>query len=226
MKRRTTMLGLALPGILVGSLAAQQAEAGQGRRRAAKPAAAAPAPGKAGAAAPAKPDANAAVMSQIEKAGGRAMQIAQNDDRLDVSFHLLGNAVTDTTLAPLPALAKKLIHLDLGQTAVTDAGLGRIKGLTGLVRLHLEGTKITDAGLMHLKGMTGLEYLNVYGTAVTDAGLAHLSGLKNLKRLYVWQTKVTDAGIEQLKKTLPQVEVIKGFDPPAAPAAAPAAPAK
>jgi len=164
-------------------------------------------------------------MAQVEKAGGRVMQIAQNDDRLDVSFHLGGPAVNDTTVRLLPPLAKKLIHLDLGQTGIGDAGVARLKPFTALVKLHLEGTKVTDAGLANLKGLTSLEYLNLYGTGIGDAGLTHLTGLKNLKKLFLWQTKVTDAGVEQLKKALPGVEINRGFDLPA-PAAAPAAPEK
>jgi hypothetical protein len=36
--------------------------------------------------------------------------------------------------------------------------------------------------------------------------------MKKLKSLYLWQTKVTDAGVEKLKKELPQVEIVRGFD--------------
>ena len=45
--------------------------------------------------------------------------------------------------------------------------------------------QITDAGLVHLKGLTGLQTLNLAGT------------------------KVTDAGVAELKKALPNCEIIK-----------------
>ena len=66
-------------------------------------------------------------------------------------------------------------------------------------------------------GLTNLEYLNLYGTEITDAGLSNLEGMKKLKKLYVWQTKVTDKGIAQLRKALPGVEIIEGFEVPPAP---------
>lgn len=179
----------------------------------AKPAVKKPAPAaaKPAAAKPAPANAETAAIAQIEKVGGRVGQIAQNDDHLEVSFHLLGAAVNDAALTPLKSL-KKVIRLDLGQTGVTDAGLATLKGMTELTDLHLEGTKVSDKGLAQLKDLKALSYLNLYGTEVTDAGLDALSGLTNLKHLYVWQTKVTDAGIAKIKKALPQVEVVSGAE--------------
>ncbi len=147
----------------------------------------------------------------IEKLGGRVSALAQNDDHLEVDFHLQGGNVTDESLSNLNGL-KDIVHLNLGKTKITDAGLARIKGITTLTRLYLEETKITDAGLAELKGLTNLTYLNLYGTGITDRGLEHLSGLSNLKNLYVWQTKVTEAGVSKLKKALPNLDIVKGWE--------------
>lgn len=159
-----------------------------------------------------KPDPK--VVAKLEAAGGRVMEIAQTDDRLDISFHLGGAAITDATIAPLAQL-KRVLKLDLGFTGVTDAGLNHIKGLTGLTHLHLEGTKITDRGLATVATLKNLEYLNLYSTGITDAGLAHLAGLKNLKSLYLWQSKATPEGVKKLKEALPKTEVVMGWDEPA-----------
>lgn len=155
----------------------------------------------------------ASAMAKIEKLGGLVGPLAQNDDHLEISFHMKGAGLTDKDLAALSGL-KNVVHLDLGQTAISDAGLASIKGLKELTELHLEGTKITDAGLVNLKEMHNLSYLNLYGTGVTDAGLDHLSRLTNLKHLYVWQTKVTDAGVTKLKTALPQLDIVQGWDTP------------
>jgi hypothetical protein len=155
-------------------------------------------------------DSEAKVIAEIEKSGGSVRNLAQNDDRREVSFYLEGAKIKDAHLAPLASL-KKVAQLHLGGTSVTDAGLVHLKGLTDLEQLHLEKTQITDKGLANLSGLKKLEYLNIYGTAVTDAGLEHLSSLANLKNLYVWQTKATDAGIEKLKKALPNCNVVKGW---------------
>jgi hypothetical protein len=216
MERREATVKLLTAGLGLAGLLSAGAASAQTRRAPARPPAKKPV--KKPAAAP------TAAIAQIEKLGGRVAQIAQNDDRLEVSYRLAGTGITDAALVPLKGL-KKVIHLDLANTGVTDAGLANLKGLTDLTELHLEGTKITDKALANLKGLANLEYLNVYGTQVTDAGLDQLAGMKKLKNLYVWQTKVTDAGAEKLKKVLPQVQVVMGWKEPPAAQAAPPAPA-
>ena len=158
---------------------------------------------------PASPDQQKTAL--IEKAGGRVAAIAQNDTHLEVDFHLQGASVGDAALAPVAGL-KDVVQLNLGKTSVTDAGLAQIKGMTTLTRLHLEQTKITDKGLANLKGLTNLEYLNLYGTEITDRGLEELAGLSKLKDLYVWQTKVTEQGVGKLKKALPNLEIVTGWE--------------
>lgn len=161
---------------------------------------------------PAPTDAEKAAMAEIRKVGGQVMELAQNDARLDVAYHLADGKIEDAQLASLKNLPK-LAQLNVRGKDITDAGLAHIKDSKGLVRLHLERTKVTDAGLEQLKGLENLEYLNLYGTAVTDAGLKHLEGLKKLKRLYLWETKVTDAGVTAIKAAVPGLQVIRGVEP-------------
>ena len=158
---------------------------------------------------PANPDQQK--VATIEKAGGRVAAIAQNDNRLEVDFHLQGASVGDAALAAVAGL-KDVISLNLGKTSITDTGLAQIKGMTTLTRLHLEQTKVTDKGLANLKGLSNLTYLNLYGTEITDRGLEELAGLSNLKNLYLWQTKVTEAGVNKLKKALPKLEIVTGWE--------------
>ena len=152
-------------------------------------------------------DAEKAAVAAIRKLGGSVLEVAQNDGRLDVAYHLTDVKVGEKHLA----LLKQLRHvhsLNLRGTDITDRDLASIAGLTSLERLHLEKTKVTDAGLAHLKGLVNLQYLNLYGTTVTDTGLKHLSGLKKLKKLYVWQTKITESGIKTFKTSVKGVRVI------------------
>lgn len=155
-------------------------------------------------------------ISRIQQLGGLVLQVAQNDPHLDVSYQQITGKFSDNDLAPLATL-KGVVSLNLSGLDVTDASLDRLKGLTELTRLHLERTKITDKGLHDLEHLVNLEYLNLYGTNITDAGLVNLEGMKKLKHLYLWQTKVTDTGVARLKKSLPQVEVVRGFDAPVEP---------
>ncbi len=147
----------------------------------------------------------------VKKAGGSVMQVAQNDHRLDVTFHLADGKIGDDQVATVKPLASIIHALNLGKTEVTDKGLEHLKDLKSLVSLNLKESKITDAGLAHLVGLENLEYLNIYGTAVTDAGVQSLAGLKNLKRLYVWQTKVTEEGQAKFKAAAPNVRVVPDF---------------
>jgi mono/diheme cytochrome c family protein len=155
--------------------------------------------------------AEAGAITKIEAAGVSVRPVAMNLNWREANFHMQGTNVTDATIAPLKDIVT-LVDLNLGGTRVTDAGLQNIAGLTNLVMLHLEHTKITDAGLAQLKNLKHLSYLNLYDTAVSDKGLAELKDLGNLKRLFVWETKVTDQGAADLQKSLPKVEVSRGWE--------------
>jgi len=149
-------------------------------------------------------------MAKIQELGGLAMELAQNDSRLEVSYNQTDPKFSEAYLVPLKDLTG-LVHLNLRGQPVTDAELALIKNSTALTELHLENTKITDKGIPYLKGLINLEYLNLYGTNITDASLANLEGMKKLKHLYLWQTKVTDAGAAKLKKALPGVDINLGY---------------
>ncbi len=148
-------------------------------------------------------------IAKLRASGGLVLEIAQNDNRLDVSFLSAQGKVTDEVVAPVQFIPR-LANLNLRGTDITDAGLPAVGKATSLVRLHLEKTKVTDAGLAHLKPLANLEYLNVYGTEITDAGIAHLESLSKLKTIYLWQTKVTDAGVMKLQQALPMLKIIRG----------------
>lgn len=155
--------------------------------------------------------ADKSLLAGIEKSGGLVLPWPGETGGWEIEFHLRGSKLTDEGLAKVAAL-KNVIALNLRNTQITSAGLNHLKGLTKLKRLHLERTKIDDSGISHLAGLQNLEYLNLYGTKITDKALDQLNGLKNLKQLYVWQTKVTDAGVDKLKKSLPNLKVVRGVD--------------
>lgn len=149
-------------------------------------------------------------LAKIRQLGGLALELAQNDQHLEVSYIQTDGKFSDEHLAVLKDL-KGLVHLDLRGQPVMDAQTIHLKPLTELTHLHLEKTKITDKGLENLKGLANLEYLNLYSTGVSDAGLTNLQGMKKLKHLYVWQTKVTEGGAANLKKAIPGLDVNLGF---------------
>ena len=158
------------------------------------------------------------LVAKIRELGGHVLELAQNDSRLEVAYHLTDGDVTDDHLIPLKGL-ELVTDLNLRGTKITDNGLSHIAGLKMLERLHLEKTQVTDKGMAQLKGLERLEYLNVYGTEVTDFGLALLVDLKNLKKLYVWQTQVTPDGYHRMAELRPDLQV-NGVELPHVPAVA------
>ena len=86
------------------------------------------------------------------------MNSTANESLLILSDVHLGNDLNDVT----PAGARR--------SALVDADLANLAGLTNLKRLTLANSPVTDAGLTHLKGLAQLESLNLFHTAVTDAG--------------------------------------------------------
>lgn len=155
-----------------------------------------------------------AAVEAVRSAGGQVLEIAQNDPRLDVAFHLSNVELTPEILKALEGIKGRLAHLNLRSTNLNDELAQHLKPLTELTRLHLEKTAITDAALPHLAGMKKLEYLNLYGTNVTDAGMEALGELAALKKLFVWQTKVTLEGVRKLRAKLPELEIIGGPEEP------------
>lgn len=116
----------------------------------------------------------------------------------------------DDALGKLGGVMEDLVSLDLSATKVTDAGVPALGKAIHLRMLRLSETAVSDESMELIGTLPELESLNLYGTAVTDEGLKKLGGLKTLRKLYLWQTKVTEKGVEDLKKSLPECEMVMG----------------
>jgi mono/diheme cytochrome c family protein len=155
------------------------------------------------------PAADPKVIDELKKTGLLVLPLSKEQNQLEVSA-VNARTFSDQQAAVLSKLSEQIVWLKLGDTEITDATLVQVAKLKNLQKLHVEQTRITDAGLQQLKGLANLEYLNLYGTEVTDAGLTELTNLKNLKTVYLWQTKVTEEGLANLKKAMPNLDVIGG----------------
>ncbi|XP_077410640.1 uncharacterized protein LOC144040368 isoform X2 [Vanacampus margaritifer] len=132
-------------------------------------------------------------------------------------------AVSEATLAALPACAPQLRMLSIKQTKVSD--VSALSELPGLQTLNLDGTAVTEASLAQLSTHPSLSSLSLAGVrvsdgdralqivsglalthltlpgrhSVTDAGLAFLSRLRLLAELDLTDyTQVTDQGVQHL----------------------------
>jgi hypothetical protein len=91
------------------------------------------------------------------------------------------SSALDAHMATIALLAPTLVHLNLSESGVTDAGLRALRGMR-LKTLSLRFCKgISAAGLAHLADMP-LECLHLFSIIISDAGLLALRGLK-LRRL-------------------------------------------
>jgi hypothetical protein len=102
-----------------------------------------------------------------------------------------------------------LLSVRVTYPTLTDERLRELVVADRIRGLYIPGTAVTDAGLVHLRGLTQLHHLNLDKTAVTDAGLAHLKGLTGLKTLSLVGAKVTDAGVNDLRQALPRLKVTR-----------------
>jgi hypothetical protein len=91
----------------------------------------------------------------------------------------------------------------------TDLVMSHVGRLKNLKQLHRPGRAVTDVGLAHIGRLNDLQLLSLDDTQVTDLGLVHLNELSKLKWLKIGRTRVTDAGVAELRKVLPQLQVIR-----------------
>ncbi len=120
---------------------------------------------------------------------------------------------------PGPAWLRDMVGVDYfadiqrvcldGGKDLKETEMAQIGTLTHLKSLRISGPGVTDSGIAHLKNLRQLEDLALVGKGVTDAGLAHLENLSNLRRLVLSKTQVTRAGVEELRRKLPDCEIVK-----------------
>lgn len=135
---------------------------------------------------------------------------SQSSSNLTFTGVSLRKNLTDELFAKLAPVLPKMVAVDLSASSVTNASVALLVSSPDLRMVRLSETEITDASMDTLAKLTKLESVNLYGTKVTDEGVKKLTALPNLKRLYLWQTAVTPEGIGELKKALPELEIVTG----------------
>ena len=85
-------------------------------------------------------DADNAALTKLRELGAMTLQVAQNDNRVEVAYHLSDGKIGNDHVAPLKG-PKCVYSLNLRGTEVDDKGVAQLAGTTGLVKLHLEKDK-------------------------------------------------------------------------------------
>ncbi len=136
---------------------------------------------------------------------------SQESSNLTFTGVSLRKNLTDENFAKLGPVIHKLVSADLSATGITDRSVALLAPAENLKMIRLNETAITDASIDTLVKLKNLESVNLFGTKVTDAGVKKLADLPNLKSLYLWQTEVSEEAIAELKKALPELEVVTGI---------------
>jgi len=162
-------------------------------------------------AASASASADPKLVADLAAAGLLARQVSEVDARLVVSVSSPGTPLDAPALAALAAAAAQIVDLNLGGTALDDAGLKAIGALPAATHLRLARNRLTDDALADLAALPALEHLNLYGNAgITDGGIAALAASRTLRELFVWQTAVSADGAARLREQRPGLAVDLG----------------
>lgn len=135
---------------------------------------------------------------QLREIGGHTFLDPKSNRIVEVNLNR-NLKVTDETLS-LVAACSSLTDLSLEETAVGDAGIGKIANLENLEWLNLFRTKVTDKALSSLSGLPSLQHLPIGETAITDRGMADIFGITTLQYLGLRGNRITDRGISGIGK--------------------------
>jgi uncharacterized membrane protein len=148
------------------------------------------------------------VRIEIMNLGINVINVAQNENMLDVRCIINKSGWNDEKTKALIKIKEQTYILDLSGTSITNKSLLVIGQLKALNTLFLQNTALTDENIQALEELENLQYLNLYNTQISDKSIPAISKLKNLKKIYLWQTKMSNKDIEQLQKNLPDTEVV------------------
>lgn len=97
-----------------------------------------------------------------------------------------------TKMSPMPAV----VNLDVSKSTLGDASVQQVcRIFPNLVNLNLGLTAISDAGLSALIKLNSLSNLNIAGTKTTDAALSTFDRLPKLHRIDVSDTNISKDGL-------------------------------
>lgn len=141
---------------------------------------------------PSAPELDDSVITQLEALGFDVNRLSLTDARLDVDYYPLNSqSISDEQLSALLSVRENLVHLNLGDSGVTDEQLPLIAQFTRLTKLSLDGNPITDSGLFALTPLADLRTIVLHSIPLSDEALIALDTLPVLKEAYLWDTAVT-----------------------------------
>ena len=156
-------------------------------------------------------DATGPILQKLKDRGVPARPISQDSPDLEFNANGLSHRITppfsNEDLSMLDGLQALLVEVDLGNTAVTDAGVAKLASFDALRVVKLKDTRTGDAAATVLAALPAIEVVNFYGSDLQDAGLLTLAGAKTIKTIYAGETAVTAAGVAAALAAHPELVV-------------------
>jgi hypothetical protein len=115
--------------------------------------------------------------------------------------------VTDQDLAELEGVNDKLQRINLSNTKLSDAALGRLAECSRLEQLRVASPRFTNDGLRALADFPRLKYLHLIGSPFTGGAVSHLKKLNRLSSLYLDDTELTLNDMRELINALPDTHI-------------------
>ncbi|MDG1302477.1 MAG: hypothetical protein P8R37_12915 [Opitutae bacterium] len=148
------------------------------------------------------------LIEQISSTGVKAEYNAWGDQSIRIDLGVVNPRHLNQAIQQLRGFGNKLTWLDCSELELPQGFFQQLHECSKLQRLHLDATDVTDRQVDALSGLTELSYLNLYNTQISDAGLESLHTSISLRKIYLTQTQVSANGIAELKKALPELEVV------------------
>ena len=115
--------------------------------------------------------------------------------------------------APTTSDGERLIwSMQCSGTAVTDSHMPLFLNMPEIRIIGLSDTAITNQALPLLARLPHLDCLDIDGTVIDDAAIEALSAFPRLTVLHASRTKLTNAGVRELRRRLPNCEIVSDFD--------------
>jgi uncharacterized membrane protein len=110
-------------------------------------------------------------------------------------------------LTELKKVARQVVSVDLGNSAVKDNDLKDVAQFTHVQKLYLQNSDVSDEGVKLLKDLKFLEVLNLSGTKITNKTLEEVATWKSLRKLYLYNTNIDEKTVLAFKAAKQQLEV-------------------
>lgn len=143
------------------------------------------------------------------KFSGAVSLISRGDDTLSFNARVLTD-FSPGDLQELSPFAGRLIDLNLGNAALSEADFILIGSMQSLRSLYLNKAEFNEVWLTHLKDMERLKVLSLFGTSISPQSLEAVQTMPALESLYLGQTGISEADLENFQKS-PDLNIIFGL---------------